>query len=97
MAFKGIVIGRPKSTPPEPVTTKVAPEVLSLVRAFATEYDLYLQEATSYLLAEAYCNQIRRRLDVIWPILGGKGPHQGGYFGSHIGAACVANAAFTSV
>ena len=50
LAFKGIIIGGRKSTVSGPTTTKVAPEVLSLVRAFATEHELYLHEATSYLL-----------------------------------------------
>jgi len=50
MAFKGIVIGGRKSIVPGPTTTKMAPEVLSIAKAFATEHDLYIQEATSYLL-----------------------------------------------
>jgi len=50
MAYRGVVTSGRKSAVPRPLNTKVAPEVLSLGRAFAAEYDLYLQEATSYLL-----------------------------------------------
>ena len=50
MAFRNILEGR-KALVSTRSHTKVAPEMLSLVRAFAAQYGLYHIEAVSYLIA----------------------------------------------
>jgi len=50
VAFRNILDGR-KALVSTRSHTKVAPEMLSLVRAFAAQYGLYHIEAVSYLIA----------------------------------------------